>query len=88
MHTKLPLPHCRSQDKKGSYIAIESEQERDEAKARFVDAMNQVTFTVRKGRCNQNAVHYYSGGQRAMKTLYVGNLDYNADSKLSLHKTR
>ncbi len=48
--------------------------------------MNQVPCTVlREGGCNQNAVHFNSEGQQTMKTLHVGNFEYNSESK-SLHK--
>ncbi len=85
----LPGSHCSTQDKKGSYIArprrpTESQKDpsRDKAEVRFVDALNQVPCTVvRQGRCNPNAVHYNSEGQLTITALYVGNLDYNADSK-------
>jgi hypothetical protein len=39
---------------------------------------------MHEGRCNPKAVHCNHECQWTMKTLYVGNLDYNADSK-SLH---
>jgi RNA recognition motif-containing protein len=87
MHNKSSESPCRYQNKKGSYIVpTESKKESDEAKARFVNALNQVACTVmHKGRCNLKAVHCDRESQRTMKTLYVGNLHYNADNK-SLRK--
>ena len=76
MQTKSQESHRRSQKKKGSYICpTESEKVRNEAQERFVDALNQVP----------DEVHFNLEGQRTTTTLYVGNLDYNSDSK-PLHK--
>jgi len=59
MHTKSSESHCRSQNKKGSYIVqTESKKERDEAKARFVNALNQVACTVmHEGSANHSPTH-------------------------------
>jgi hypothetical protein len=58
--------------RKGRYIVLtESKKDQDEAKEIFVDALDQVP----------SSVHLNLEGQQTTKTLYVGNLDYNSDSK-------
>ena len=70
--------HIRSK-RKGSYIVpTESKKVRDEAKDRFVNALNQVP----------DKVHFNHEGQRTTATLYVGNLDYNSDGKSLLKELR
>ena len=70
--------HIRS-SRKGSYIVpTESKKVQEEARKRFVDALNQVP----------DAVHYNLEGQRTTTTLYVGNLDYNADANPLLKTLR
>jgi hypothetical protein len=47
MQTKSPESHSSSLNKKGGYmVPTESKKERDEAKTRFVNALNQVTCSV------------------------------------------
>ena len=74
MHPKSQEFHGCSQNEKGSYIVpTESKKVQDKADERIDDApsLDQVP----------DAVHFNPEGQRTTKTLYVGNLDYNSDSK-------